>query len=95
MKYFYDHETDALSFLVSDFNTYDVSEEIEPNVLVHYDASRQPLAIDVRSASKVVDTAGLIPMDELPISWDEISTRLKSSDTGRRVLSNLPKINAN
>lgn len=89
MKYFYDHVTDALSFMVSDFDGYHGTEELGTDVVVHVDARRQALAIDVRNASKVIDTAGLIPMDELPISWGEISDRLSSSDAGRRVLLNL------
>lgn len=87
MKYFFDHETDALSFIVSDMALYDDTEELAPNVLLYVDARRKPLAVDIREASKVMDTSGLIPMDERLISDDELRDRLSASDAGRMAWS--------
>ena len=86
MKYFYDHETDAVSLLISDFANYEATEDLAPGVVMYVDGRKRPLAVDLRDASKIIDTNGLVPMDEGPISINEISQRLSSSPTGQEVL---------
>jgi hypothetical protein len=86
MNYFYDHETDAVSFLLTDFVDYAATEDLAPGIVMYVDGRRRPLAIDVGNASKVLDTSGLVPMYEWPISNVEISKRLSSSAAGQSVL---------
>ncbi len=89
MNYFYDHETDAVSILLGDFIDYAATEELAPGVVMYVDGRRRPLAIDVRPASKVLDTNGLVPMYERPITTDEVRQRLSSSIAGKSVLLTL------
>jgi hypothetical protein len=91
MNYFYDHETDAVSFLLTDFVDYAATEELAPGIVMYVDGRKRPLAIDVRNASKVLDTNGLVPMYERPISDVEISKRLSSSAAGQSVLRTLSR----
>lgn len=86
MNYFYDHETDSVSILLADFRDYAATEELAPGVVMYVDGSRRPLAIDVRPASKLLDTVGLVPMYERPITKDEVSLRFSSSVAGQSVL---------
>jgi hypothetical protein len=86
MKYFYDHETDAVSLLISDFVNYEATEDLAPGVVMYVDARSRPLAVDLHNASKIIDTNGLVPMYEGPISINEVSQRLSSSPTGQAVL---------
>ena len=89
MKYFYDHETDALSLVVTEFVGYAATEELAPNVVIYLDGKRNPLAVEIRNASKLVDTAGLIPMDERAITGEEVKARLDATEVGQRVLRSL------
>ena len=89
MKYFFDHATDALSLVMGEFTGYATSEQIGPNVVVHFDTHGQTLAIDIHNASNVVDTAGLIPMYERPIAGDEVARRMSAREAGQQVLANL------
>lgn len=91
MNYFYDHETDAVSFLLTDFVDYAATEEIVPGVVMYVDRRKRPLAIEVRNASKVMDTSGLMPMFEGPISSVEMSKRLSASAAGQSVLRTLSR----
>ncbi len=86
MNYFFDHETDSVSFLLADFAEYDATEELAPGVVMYVDGRKRPLAIDVRPASKVLDTVGLVPMYEHPITKDEVAMRLSSSVAGQSLL---------
>lgn len=86
MNYFYDHETDSVSILLAEFADYDATEELVPGVVMYVDGHKRPLAIDVRPASKVLDTVGLVPMYERPITKDEVSLRFSSSVAGQSVL---------
>jgi hypothetical protein len=89
MNYFYDHETDSVSLLLGDFIDYASTEQLAPGVVMYVDGRKKPLAIDVRPASKVLDTAGLVPMYERPISKDEVKQRLSASLAGQTVLRTL------
>lgn len=91
MNYFYDHETDAVSIVFADFLDYAATEEIVPGVVMYVDKSKRPLAIDVRPASKFLDTNGLVPMYERPITTVEVSQRFSSSLDGRGVLQTLSR----
>ncbi len=86
MNYFYDHETDAMSIVLADFLDYSATEEIVPGVVMYVDRGKRPLAIDVRPASKFLDTNGLVPMNERPITSDEVSHRFAASTAGRSVM---------
>lgn len=86
MNYFYDHETDAVSILFADFADYAATEELAPGVVMYVDRSKRPLGLDMRPASKVLDTVGLVPMYERPITGNEVSLRLSSSVAGQSVL---------
>jgi hypothetical protein len=95
MNYFFDHETDSVSLLLADFAEYDATVELAPGVVMYVDGRKRPLAIDVRPASKVLDTVGLVPMYERPITKDEVETRLSSSVAGQcvlRVLNRRPDV---
>jgi hypothetical protein len=88
MRYFYDRETDALSFTLSEVFDWTGSEDLNGGTItVHLDRRRRPFALEIRNASKIVNTFGLQFMAESPISHDEISRRMSWSDAGRQAWS--------
>ena len=89
MRYFYDHQTDALSFTLTESLDYAGCEEIAPGVTLYVDRRRKPIAFDVRDASKLIDTRGLLPMQERPIDDGEVSQRMSSTDSGQLVWRNV------
>jgi uncharacterized protein YuzE len=90
MRYFYDRETDAVSFTLSEVFDWTGSEDLNGGTItVHLDRRRRPFAVEVRNASKIVNTFGLQFMKESPISHDEISRRMSWSDAGRQAWSTI------
>jgi hypothetical protein len=85
MNYFYDHQTDSLSFLFTEFSDYGSVEEIGKNAAVYLDRRRRPIALDIRGASEIVNTQGLVPMDQRPITHDEISARMSATAAGEMI----------
>lgn len=85
MNYFYDHQTDSLSFLFTEFADFGSAEEIGPGADVYLDRQRRPIALDIRGASEIVNTKGLVPMDQRPITHDEISARMSLTAAGETI----------
>ncbi|HYH08487.1 MAG TPA: DUF2283 domain-containing protein [Thermoanaerobaculia bacterium] len=84
MHYFYDHQTDELSILVSDFETYAASRPVVPGVIVHLDARRQALGMEIGRARAIVNVAGLMSFEQAPIAPSELEQRMNASESGRR-----------
>ena len=90
MRYFWDRETDAVSFTLSDAFDWSGADELNGGTItVHLDRRRRPFAVEVRNASKIVNTFGLLPMQESPITHEEISRRMSWSDAGRQAWSTI------
>ncbi len=90
MRYFYDRETDAVSFTLSESLDWTGTEELNGGTItVHLDRRHRPFAIEIREASKIVNTFGLQFMQETPITHDEISRRMSWSDAGRQAWSTI------
>jgi hypothetical protein len=90
MRYFYDRETDVVSFTLSDAFDWGGSEDFNGGAMtVYLDRRRRPFALEVRGASKVLNTFGLLLMEEAAISHDEISRRMSFSDAGRQAWSTI------
>jgi len=90
MRYFYDRETDAISFTLSEVFDWSGFEELSGgSITLHLDRRGRPFAMEVRDASKIVNTFGLQPMQDAPITHDEISRRMSWSDTGRQAWSTI------
>jgi uncharacterized protein YuzE len=84
MQYFYDHQTDALSFIIGEFADYATIEEISPGIVMYLDQHRRAIAIEVRGAAKLVDIKGLMPLYSRPITQEEIERRMKATPAGER-----------
>jgi hypothetical protein len=85
MRYFYDRETDAVSFTLSAVFDWSGFEELNGGAItLHLDRRGRPFAVEVHGASKLINTLGLQPMQDAPISHDEISRRMSWSDAGRQ-----------
>jgi len=89
MKYFFDHQTDALSFDLADAFACAGSEPLAAGVTLHVDFRRRPLMLEIQEASKIVDTMGLSPLETSPITWEEIAQRMMSTLTGQRIWQNV------
>jgi hypothetical protein len=90
MRYFYDRETDAVSFTLSEAFDWSGAEDLSGGAItMHLDRRRRPFAVEVRGASKIINTFGLQAMRELPITHDEISRRMSWSDAGRQTWSTI------
>ena len=88
MRYFYDRETDAVSFTLSEVFDWSGFEELSGGtVTLHLDGRGRPFAVEVRGASKIINTFSLQPMQDTPISHDEISRRMSWSEAGRQAWS--------
>ncbi|HET7434685.1 MAG TPA: DUF2283 domain-containing protein, partial [Thermoanaerobaculia bacterium] len=83
MKYFYDYQTDSVSFDLVDVFEWAGSEELAQGVTVHLDRRRRPVAVEIGRASKVLDTLGLLPFREYNITPEEISLRMSSTECGQ------------
>lgn len=84
MHYFYDHQTDELSILVSDFAAYAASQPVVPGVIVHVDARRNALGMEIGRARAIVNVAGLMSFEQAPIAPAELEQRMNASESGRR-----------
>jgi hypothetical protein len=89
VKYFFDHQTDALSFDLADAFAWAGSEPLASGVTLHLDFRGRPLMLEIQGASKIVDTMGLSPMQESRITWEEIAQRMTSTLTGERIWRNV------
>ena len=90
MRYFYDRETDVVSFTLSEAFDWGGSEDLHGGAFtVYLDRRLRPFALEVRGASKIVNTFGLLPMEEVSIAHDEISRRMSWSDAGREAWSTI------
>ena len=90
MRYFYDRDTDAVSFTLSEVFDWTGSEDLNGGTItVHLDRRRRPFAVEIREASKIVNTFGLQFMKESAITHDEISRRMSWSDAGRQAWSTI------
>ena len=83
MEYFYDHQTDCVSLILSDAFDFSRSEELAPGIVAYLDGASDVIAIEIRGAGKILDTKGLVPMYARPISADELKKRLFSSTVGQ------------
>jgi hypothetical protein len=83
MKYFYDHQTDAVSLINGEFGDLKKSEEIAPGVHMYLDARGHLIAFEIRGAAKILDTKGLIPLYARPITADELERRMCTTPAGR------------
>jgi hypothetical protein len=90
MRYFYDRETDSISFTLSEVFDWSGFEELNGGAIaLHLDRRNRPFAVEVRGASKIVNLYGLQSMQDAPISHDEISRRMSWSESGRQVWSTI------
>ncbi len=87
MQYFYDHQTDAVSFIIGEFADYATIEEISPGIVMYLDRHRRAIAVEVRGAAKLVDTKGLMPLYSRPITADEIARRMRATPAAERAWS--------
>ena len=90
MRYFYDRETDVVSFTLSESFDWGGAEDLgDGTVIVYLDRRRRPFALEVRGASRLVNTFGLAVMEDAPITHEEISRRMSWSDGGRQAWSTI------
>ncbi|MGZ5476160.1 MAG: DUF2283 domain-containing protein, partial [Thermoanaerobaculia bacterium] len=71
MKYFYDHQTDAVSLMLTDGFDYSSSEEVAPGVMLYLDKHSRAIALEIRGAAKILDTKGLIPLYARTITQED------------------------
>lgn len=86
MEYFYDRETDTMSITLGDFGRYEGSEEVAPGVIVHSDARRCALGVEIRTASAVIGVRGLSTFEPVMITAEELSRRMLETPHGPAVL---------
>ncbi len=67
MKYFYDHQTDAVSVIISEQFDYSHTEELAPGVMLYLDD----------------DTKGLVPLYARAITTEELQRRMLATAAGR------------
>jgi hypothetical protein len=85
-EYFYDHQTDQLSITLGDFAEYRGSEEVAPGVIVHIDALRRALGVEIREAKAIVGLKGLQSFESGTMTAAELSQRMQDTVNGRVVL---------
>ncbi len=92
MKYFFDRHTDSLSLdLAESFECGD-SEPLAPGVTLHVDRSGSPLMLEIQAASTIVDVAGLLSMQALPISAEEVSRRMSWTSVGEAICRKVARL---
>lgn len=89
MEYFFDRQTDAISFDLAEGPEYSGSEPLATGVTLHVDSRRRPLMLEIQKASAIIDTNGLEPQRALPITWDEIATRMTATAAGELIWRNV------
>jgi hypothetical protein len=85
VRYFFDRQTDAISFDLAEGSEYSGSEPLAAGVTLHIDSRRHPLMLEVQKASEILDIKGLVPQQALPITWDEIARRMTSTAIGELI----------
>ncbi len=83
MKYFYDHQTDAVSLIISEQFDYSQTEELAPGVMLYLDDERKAIALEIRGAGKFLDTKGLVPLYARAITTEELQRRMLATPAGR------------
>jgi hypothetical protein len=83
VKYFYDHQTDAVSLLLADEFEYSRSEEVAPGVVLYLDDRSHATALEIRGAREILDTRGLVPLYALTITTEELERRMLATPAGR------------
>lgn len=83
--YFFDRQTDGLSFDLGDASECTSSESLASGVTLHVDHRGRPLMLEIQSASKLIDTKGLSSHRATPITWDEIAQRMRSTLDGEQI----------
>jgi hypothetical protein len=83
VKYFYDHQTDAVSLMLTDDFDYSSSEEVAPGVMLYLDRRNRAIALEIRGAGKILDTKGLIPLYARTITQEELERRMLATPAGR------------
>ena len=89
VKYFFDRQTDAVSFDLAEAAEYRGSEPLAAGVTLHVDNRRRPLMLEIQKASEILDTKGLVPQQASPITWDEIAQRMTSTAAGELIWRNV------
>lgn len=84
MQYFYDHQTDAVSFIIGDFSDYDRIEELSPGIVMYLDRRARAIAIEIRGANNLVDTKGLVPLYARNIEPAEVQRRMSASPAAEK-----------
>ena len=85
MQYFFDRQTDAISFDLAEGSEYSGSEPLAAGVTLHVDTRRRPLMLEIQKASEILDIKGLVSQQALPILWDEIERRMSSTTAGELI----------
>jgi hypothetical protein len=85
VRYFFDRQTDAISFDLAEESEYSESESLAAGVTLHVDGRRHPLMLEVQKASEILDVKGLVPQQALPITPDEIARRMAATVTGELI----------
>ncbi len=83
MKYFYDHQTDAVSVIISEQFDYSHTEELAPGVMLYLDDDSHAIALEIRGAGKILDTKGLVPLYARAITTEELQRRMLATPAGR------------
>ncbi len=83
VKYFYDHQTDALSLFLSEAFEYSRGEELAPGVMLYLDDESHAIALEIRGAGKILDTRGLVPLYARAITAEELQRRMLVTPEGR------------
>ena len=83
MKYFYDHQTDAVSVLMTDGFDYAKTQELAPGVMLYLDKRMQAIALEIRGATRILDMKGLIPLYARKITTAELQRRMTATPAGR------------
>lgn len=69
--------------LISDQFRYSHTKEVAPGVMLYLDADSHAIGLEIRGAAKFIDTKGLVPMFERPITGDELKRRMMATPAGR------------
>jgi hypothetical protein len=83
VQYFYDHQTDAMSVLLTDGFNFSHSEELAPGVLLYLDSDSRAIALEFRGAASIIDTKGLTPLYARSITTEELQKRMLATPAGR------------
>lgn len=86
MKYVYDRSTDSLAITFAEGRRYRDSEEISDGVVIDYDTSGRPFAIEFPDrASRFVDTARLASGREIHVAHPDVPPRRSHPLSGSEI----------